>query len=147
MLPVPFNVVWSEGGKTSSNTSSTVLSSSAWIPTNNDTKKNHASIFRIFSKKIHLLYIHSLRRAEGNTLSTFVIIISDMPPKNKKQMDRVMTPHLKAIITKHTSPDCDSTQDTLARASFMLQRKRDALNCYLRITCMRISGDMMAMGL
>ena len=73
------------------------------------------------------------------------------PPRDrKKQSSDVMTGHLRAMIA-NSSPEPDPKMgamenDTqkmaLARASFMLQRKRDALNCYLRTVCMRVSGDL-----
>ena len=59
--------------------------------------------------------------------------------------DGIMTGHLKAIIDTSYANDTGTNTTkthTMDKVEFMLQRKRDALNCYLRTACMRVSGDL-----
>lgn len=132
--PVPTNVVWSEGGNTCSKMANVVLSSMpapmAWdIPIKSD-------------KSNIILAIFMLKRwwdVHGSNNTYIKNSKERMPPKPSLEI----TPHLRSILEKSpVPPQTPENSVTLARASFVLQRKRDALNCYLRTACMRMSGDL-----
>ena len=63
---------------------------------------------------------------------TYITFIHTMSSKS------IPTPHLKAIMDKEASGVTKAN-----REAFILQRKKDALNCYLRTACMRVSNDLM----
>lgn len=55
-----------------------------------------------------------------------------------------LPPHLRSIIDEGVreaggGPQLPTVQD---RVAFIVERRRDALNCYLRTCCMRLAGDI-----